>query len=81
MVPGHTKKVISLILFRFGHNVLDWTALPWNFLLIFQTFLGGALWHNVYSGYTVFGGTIIYCGQTTVNRSEVRFRLKIAKKC
>ena len=26
-------------------------ALPWNFcVLIFETFLGGALWHNVYRG-------------------------------
>ena len=37
---GHGKKVIPPILFRFGHNVLDWTALLWNFLLVFQTFLG-----------------------------------------
>ena len=30
-------------------------------VLIFETFLGGALWHNVYRGYTVFWGTVIYC--------------------
>ena len=30
-------------------------------VLIFETFLGGALWHNVYRGYIVFWGTIIYC--------------------
>ena len=55
------KKFISLILFSFGHNVLDWMALPWNFLLTFETFLGGDLRHNVYRGYMVLGGTIIYC--------------------
>ena len=31
------------------------------FLLIFETFLGGALRHNVCRGYIVFWGTIIYC--------------------
>ena len=30
------------------------------FVLIFETFLGGALRHNVYRGYIVFWGTIIY---------------------
>ena len=35
-VPGHgTKKIFPPILFRFRHNVLDWTALPWNFLASF----------------------------------------------
>ena len=28
-------------------------------VLVFETFLGGALWHNVYRGYIVFWGTII----------------------
>ena len=30
-------------------------------VLIFETFVGGALWHNIYRGYNVFWGTIIYC--------------------
>ena len=67
------KKVISSILFRFGHNVLDWTALPWiffSFLLIFETFLGGALRHNVYRGYIVFWGTIIYCSLACISNKE-----------
>ena len=67
VVPGHGKKFISSILFRLGHNVLDWTAFPWNFLLIFETFLGGALWHNVYRVYIVFWGTIIYCSLASVD--------------
>ena len=25
------KKLISLILFKFSHSILDWTALSWNF--------------------------------------------------
>ena len=29
------KKVISLILFKFSHSILDWTALSWNFWSIF----------------------------------------------
>ena len=36
------------------------------FLLIFETFLGGALRHNVYRGYKVFWGTIIYCSLASV---------------
>ena len=26
------KKLISLILFKFSHSILDWTVLSWNFL-------------------------------------------------
>ena len=26
------KKLISLILFKFSHSILDWTALSWKFL-------------------------------------------------
>ena len=29
------KKVISLILFKFSHSILDWTVLSWNILGIF----------------------------------------------
>ena len=54
-------KNFSSISLRLGHNVLDWTALLGIFSLIFETFLGGALRHNVYRGYIVFWGTIIYC--------------------
>ena len=25
------KKLISLILFKFSHSILDWTVLSWNF--------------------------------------------------
>ena len=28
-------KLISLILFKFSHSILDWTVLSWNFLGIF----------------------------------------------
>ena len=48
------------------------------FLLIFETFLGGALRHNVYKGYIVFWGTIIYCslatyGEITLFKSRLHF--------
>ena len=33
--PGHGEKFIPSILFRLGHKVLDWTALPWNFFANF----------------------------------------------
>ena len=29
------KKLISLILFKFDHSILDWTVLSWNFGGIF----------------------------------------------
>ena len=29
------KKLISLILFKFSHRILDWTVLSWNFWRIF----------------------------------------------
>ena len=29
------KKLISLILFKFSHSILDWLVLSWNFLGIF----------------------------------------------
>ena len=32
-----------LILFKFSHSILDWTALSWNFLRIFETFLEGSV--------------------------------------
>ena len=31
------KKLISLILFKFSHSILDWTVLSWNF--------GGIFWN------------------------------------
>ena len=31
------KKLISLILFKFSHDMLDWTVLSWNF--------GGIFWN------------------------------------
>ena len=40
--PGHGKKFISSILFRLGHNVLDWTALPWNFFANFWNISRGS---------------------------------------
>ena len=54
-------------------NLSHWFCLDWAtmsstgrpclgiYLLIFETFLGGALRHNVYWGYIVFWGTVIYC--------------------
>ena len=35
------KKVISLILFKFSHSILDWTVLSWNFLGIFLNIFRG----------------------------------------
>ena len=62
------------VLVNLSHRFcLDWATMSWTgrpclgmFLLIFETFLGGALRHNVYMGYKVFWGTIIYCSLASV---------------
>ena len=35
------KKLISLILFKFSHSILDWTVLSWNFWGIFGNIFRG----------------------------------------
>ena len=47
------KKLISLILFKFSHSILDWTVLPWNFGGFFKTFLEGSADHIIYRDYIV----------------------------
>ena len=42
-----------LILFKFSHILLDWTASLWNFVGIFETFLEGAVDHVIYRDYIV----------------------------
>ena len=47
-------------------------------MLIFETFLGVAVWHNVYRGYIVFWGTIIYVVWPvhTINFFSFRFNFE-----
>ena len=35
IVKKNPKKLISLILFKFSHSILDWTVLSWNIGEIF----------------------------------------------
>ena len=35
------KKLISLILFKFSHSILDWTGLSWNFWGFFKNMFKG----------------------------------------
>ena len=35
------KKIVSLILFKFSHSILDWTVLLWNFWGIFLNIFRG----------------------------------------
>ena len=64
-VPLGFRVMVKNLSHRF---CLDWATMSWTgrpcqgiFWLIFETFLGGTLRHNVYRGYIVFWGTIIYC--------------------
>ena len=50
------------------------------FLLIFETFLGGALRHNVYRGYIVFWGTIIYCSLACSQNQLFSFRFNFESR-
>ena len=44
------KKIISSILFKFSHSILDWTVLSWNFLEIF-----GNIFRGVCGPYHLYG--------------------------
>ena len=39
------KKIISSILFKFSHGILDWTVLSWNFRGIFGNIFRGVCRH------------------------------------
>ena len=41
-----------LVLFQFSHSIFDWTALLWNFLGFFKTFLEGSVDSIIYRDYT-----------------------------
>ena len=47
------KKLISLILFKFSHSILDWTVLSWNLGGILETFLEGSADLIIYRDYIV----------------------------
>ena len=55
-VRADCKRLLSLILFKFSHSVLDWTALSWIFFFFFlgrgggflKTFLDGPVDHIIY---------------------------------
>ena len=49
------KKLISLILFKFSHSILDWTALSWNLGGggFFETFFEGSVDLIIYRDYVV----------------------------
>ena len=50
------------------------------FLLIFETFLGGTLWYNVYRDYIVFWGTIIYCSLACSQNQLFSFRFNFESR-
>ena len=55
------KKIISSILFKFSHSILDWTVLSWNLGGFFETFLQGSVDHIIYRDYIVNRRFFIYC--------------------
>ena len=54
-----------LILFKFSHSILDWTALSWNFGGIFKNFLEMSVDHIIYRDYTANRCSFINCSLTT----------------
>ena len=40
-----------LILFKFSHSILDWTALSWNFGGFFKNIFRGSVDHVIYRDY------------------------------
>ena len=56
---ANCKILISLILFKFSHSKLDWTALSWNLGGgFFETFLEGSVDHIIYRDTISFIGII-----------------------
>ena len=54
--------LISLILFKFSHSVLDWTALSWIFVCGFlKAFSEGSVDHFIYGDYKANRPSFIYC--------------------
>ena len=53
-----------LILFKFSHSILDWTALSWILGGIFKAFLEGSVDHIIYMDYIVNCRSFIYCSLT-----------------
>ena len=52
------KILISLILFKVSHSILNWTALSWTFFFFFwgggvKTFSDGSVDHVIYRDYVV----------------------------
>ena len=56
-----------LILFKFSHSILDWTALSWNFLRIFETFLEGSVDRIIHRDDIVNRCFFIYCSLASVS--------------
>ena len=58
---GSVVKIISSILFKFSHSILDWTVLSWNFWEFLKTFLEGSVYHIIYRDYIVNRRFFIDC--------------------
>ena len=59
-----------LILFKFSHSILDWTALSWILGGIFKAFLEGSVDHIIYMDYIVNCRSFIYCSLATTQESS-----------
>ena len=65
------KKLISSILFKFSHSILDLMVLSWNFGGISKTFFEGSVDHIIYRDYIVNRRFFIYCSLATHNSSRL----------
>ena len=54
------KKIISLILFKFSHSILDWTVLSWKFWGFFETILEGSVDLIIYRDYNYSESALFY---------------------
>ena len=69
------KKILSSILFKFSHSILDWTVLSWMGGGGVETFLEGSVNHIICRDYIVNRRFSIYCSLASC------VRLQAANSC